>query len=76
MEKVLFRFANQWIAGETIYDALDSAEFSYKNGRHAIINKLGEYLTSKNEIRKTVREYQKIVLKLSKRELEGLKKNC
>ena len=71
MEKVLFRFAHQWIAGNTIYDALDSATFSYKNGRHAIINKLGEYLTSENEIRKTVREYQKIVSYFRKWKVRG-----
>lgn len=60
MEKILFRFANQWIAGDTIYDALRSAKRAYKYGRHAIVNKLGEYHTSKNEIQKTVKEYQTI----------------
>ncbi len=58
MEKILFRFANQWIAGDTITDALHSARRSYKYGRHAIVNKLGEYHTSKNEIEKTIQEYQ------------------
>ena len=60
MEKVLFRVAKQWIAGDTIDDALNSAMYAYKNGRHAIINKLGEYHKSKNQIKKTVLEYQKI----------------
>jgi proline dehydrogenase len=58
MEKILFHFANQWIAGDTIYDALRSAKRAYKYGRHAIINRLGEYHTSKNEIQKTIEEYQ------------------
>lgn len=58
MEKILFRFANQWIAGDTITDALHSARRAYKYGRHAIVNKLGEYHTSKNEIEKTIQEYQ------------------
>ena len=71
MEKILFRFANQWIAGNTISDALDSAKIAYKNGRHAIINKLGEYLTSKAEIRETVKDYQKIVLSFKKWNVRG-----
>lgn len=60
IEKVLFRVAKQWIAGDTIDDALSSAKYAYKNGRHAIINKLGEYHKSKSQIKKTVLEYQKI----------------
>jgi len=43
MEKILFVFAKQWIAGDSIDDALKSSKLSYKNGRHAIVNKLGEY---------------------------------
>jgi len=62
MEKILFGFAKQWIAGDSINDALKSSRTSYKNGRHAIVNKLGEYHTSKTQIKKTVKEYQKIVL--------------
>jgi len=71
MEKILFRFANQWIAGDTIYDALDSAKLAYKNGRHAIVNRLGEYLTSKDEIKKTVKGYQKIVSSFRKWKVRG-----
>ncbi len=71
MEKILFRFAHQWIAGNTISDALDSAKIAYKNGRHAIINKLGEYLTSKAEIRETVKDYQKIVSSFKKWNVRG-----
>ena len=61
MEKVLFKVAKQWIAGDTIDDALSAAKDAYKNGRHAIVNKLGEYHTSKSPIRKTIQEYQIIV---------------
>ena len=71
MEKILFRFANQWIAGDTINDALNSAKFAYKNGRHAIVNKLGEYITSKAEIKKIVNDYQKIVLSFRKWKVRG-----
>ncbi len=49
IEKFLFKIAKQWIAGNTIDDALVSAKDAYKSGRHAIINKLGEYHTSKKQ---------------------------
>lgn len=61
MERVLFKFAKQWIAGNTINDALIAAREAYKNGRHAIINKLGEYHTTKKQIRSALRDYQKIM---------------
>ena len=71
MEKILFGVAKQWIAGDSINDALDSAFIAYKNGRHAIINKLGEYHTSKTQIKKTVKEYQKIMCALRKKKIRG-----
>lgn len=71
MEKILFGFAKQWIAGDTIDDALKSSKLSYKNGRHAIVNKLGEYHKSKTQINKTVKEYQKIVSSFRKWKIRG-----
>jgi len=71
MEKILFGFAKQWIAGDSINDALKSSRTSYKNGRHAIVNKLGEYHTSKTQIKKTVKEYQKIVSSFRKWNIRG-----
>ena len=71
MEKILFVFAKQWIAGDTIDDALKSSKLSYKNGRHAIVNKLGEYHKSKSQINKTVKEYQKIVSSFRKWKVRG-----
>jgi len=71
MEKVLYGIAKQWIAGDSSYDALESAKIAYKNGRHSIINKLGEYHTSKRKINETVREYQKIVSSLRKLKVRG-----
>ena len=71
MEKVLFKVAKQWIAGDTVDDALSSAKDAYKNGRHAIINKLGEYTTSKKQIGKTLQEYQKIVNSFKKWKIRG-----
>lgn len=71
MEKVLFKVAKQWIAGDTIDDALNAARDAYKNHRHAIINKLGEYHTTKPPIRKTILEYQKIINSFRKWKIRG-----
>ncbi len=71
MEKVLFKVAKQWIAGDTIDDALKAAKDAYKNKRHAIVNKLGEYHTSKAPIKKTISEYQIIVNSFRKWKIRG-----
>jgi len=71
MQKILFGIAKQWIAGETIDDALISAKDAYRKRRHAIINKLGEYHTSKSQITKTVKEYQIISSSFRKWKVRG-----
>lgn len=71
MEKALFKIAKQWIAGETVDEALLTAKEAYKNGRHAIVNKLGEYHTTKNRIKKTVDEYQLIISSFRKWKIRG-----
>ncbi len=71
IEKVLFKFAKQWIAGADISDALESARRAYQNGRHAIINKLGEYNKTKDSIEKTILEYEQIVSSFRKWKVRG-----
>jgi len=71
MEKFLLKFAKQWIAGDDIEDALISAKEAYKNGRHAIINKLGEYHKTKDPIEKTIIEYDKIISSFRKWKVRG-----
>jgi proline dehydrogenase len=71
MEKILLGVAKQWIAGETIDDALRSSKDAYTKGRHAIVNKLGEYLTSKIQIAKTVKEYEIISSSFRKWKVRG-----
>ena len=71
IEKVLFKIAKQWIAGNTVDDALISAKKAYKSRRHAIINKLGEYHTSKKQIKISIEEYQKIVKSFRKWKIRG-----
>ena len=71
MEKFLFRIAKQWIAGDSLEQALESARLAYEEGMDAIINKLGEHLTSKTQIENTVKEYIAIVSSLKKSGVEG-----
>jgi len=71
IEKVLFKIAKQWIAGNTVDDALNSAKKAYKSRRHSIINKLGEYHTSKKQIKISIEEYQKIVKSFRKWKIRG-----
>ena len=71
MEKILFRFAKQWIAGDTIDDALKSAKDAYKDGHHAIINKLGEYLKTPSTIEKTILDYEQIISSFRKWKVRG-----
>ena len=71
MEKILFKIAKQWIAGDTKDDALFAAKDAYKNRRHAIVNKLGEYHTSKNQIKETVTQYRSIVSSFRRWKIRG-----
>ena len=71
MEKILFGVAKQWIAGNTIDDALKAAQISYKNGMSVIINKLGEYHTSKNLIENTISEYKTVMGSFRKWKVTG-----
>ncbi|SRR5579885_581124 len=71
LEKFLFRIAKQWIAGNTMEDALQYAQDANKKGMDAIINKLGERMTSKDQIEDTVSEYLKLVSSLRKFRISG-----
>lgn len=71
MEKFLFKIAKQWIAGNTVDDALLSSKNAYRSGRHVIINKLGEYHKSKKQIANSVKEYQKIINSFRRWKIRG-----
>jgi proline dehydrogenase len=71
MEKILFGVAKQWIAGNTIDEALAAAKTSYKNGKSVIINRLGEYHTSKQLIEKTIDEYKTVMSSFKKWKVNG-----
>jgi proline dehydrogenase len=71
IEKVLFKIARQWIAGDTMEDALKSARQANKNGMNAILNKLGEHVTSKPKINQIVEEYLTLVSNLRRSKVTG-----
>src|SRR5574337_822413 len=71
IEKFLFRIAKQWIAGNTMEEALRYAKDANKKGMNAIINKLGEHMTSKDQIENTVSEYLKLVSNIHKSRVSG-----
>lgn len=71
MERILFGIAKQWIAGDTIDDALIAAKASYKNGMSVIINRLGEYHTSKPLIERTIEEYKTIMSSFKRWKVRG-----
>jgi len=71
MEKVLFKIAKQWIAGDTMEDALKSARQANSNGMGAILNKLGEHISSKAQVCQTVSDYLVLVSNLRRSKISG-----
>ena len=71
IEKFLFRIAKQWIAGGTMDEALRSASQANENGMAAIINRLGEHITSKAQIDQMISEYLNLVANLHKYKISG-----
>ncbi len=71
MEKILFKVAKQWIAGNTMEDALKSAHHANMNGMSAILNKLGEHMTSKGQVSQTVSDYLTLVSNLRRSKITG-----
>ena len=61
---LLIRFARQWVAGETIEDAVRVAQEANRRGIHAIVNHLGEHYREKPPVEATVQEYLRLVAKL------------
>lgn len=71
MEKFLFRIAKQWIAGDSMQQAIESARLANKKGMDAIINRLGEHITTKSQVEKTVKEYIILISNLRRSKVEG-----
>ncbi len=57
----LIRFARQWIAGETLDDAISRARKANNAGIGGIINFLGEHVRDEDEAKKNIEENQRIL---------------
>lgn len=57
----LIRFARQWIAGETLDDAISRTRKANNAGIGGIINFLGEHVRDENEAKKNIEENQRIL---------------
>ena len=61
---LLIRFARQWVAGETMDDALRVAQEANRRGIQGIVNHLGEHYHEKAPVEATMAEYLRLVAKL------------
>ena len=68
---LLIRFARQWVAGETIDDALRAARAANGRGIHAIVNHLGEHYREKPRVEATAQEYLRLVATLRSASVDG-----
>ena len=66
---LLIRFANQWVAGERLEDAIRVTKDANAKGIEAILNLLGEHYTEKAQIEATVREYLQMLHAIETQEL-------
>jgi len=71
IEKILFKVAKQWIAGDTMNDALKSAHEANVHGMNAILNQLGEHFTSNVQVSRTVSDYFTLVSNLRRSKISG-----
>ena len=71
IEKILFKVAKQWIAGDTMNDALKSAHDANAHGMNAILNQLGEHYTSNVQVSRSVSDYFTLVSNLRKSKISG-----
>ncbi len=71
IEKFLFKIARQWIAGNTMTEAIEYAKHANANGMGAIINRLGEHMSSGQQVENTVTEYLTLVANLRKLKVSG-----
>lgn len=71
IEKILFKVAKQWIAGDTMNDALKSAREANAHGMNAILNQLGEHFTSNVQVSRTVSDYFTLVSNLRRSKISG-----
>ena len=68
---LLIRFARQWVAGESMEDAVRVALDANRRGIHALVNHLGEHYREKPPVEATVQEYLQLVAKLRAANVDG-----
>lgn len=68
---LLIRFAGQWVAGETIDDALRVARAANGRGIHVIVNHLGEHYHEKPPVEATRAEYLRLIARLREANLDA-----
>ena len=68
LEKII---AGKWIAGPSINDALKIADHFNKLGMHAIINYLGEELTSEKDVDDAVEKYVSLIREIKNNGLDA-----
>ncbi len=68
---LLIRFAQQWVAGESMDDAVRVALEANRRGIHALVNHLGEHYREKGPVEATVQEYLRLVAKLRAANVDG-----
>jgi proline dehydrogenase len=65
-------FARRFIAGETLEEALRTAETLNRTGMSVILNHLGEHVRNAEEARASYRSYHEMLQQLSQRKINGL----
>ena len=68
---LLIRFAHQWVAGETLDDAVQVALDANRRGIHALVNHLGEHYHERAPVEATTQEYLRLVAKLRAAKVDG-----
>ncbi len=68
---LLIRFASQWVAGETVTDAITRAEEANRRGIGACLNFLGEHYEERSLVDSTVDEYLDLLDRIGARKMDA-----
>jgi len=68
---LLTRFARQWVAGETMDDAIRVAKEANAGGIAALVNHLGEHYREKEPVEATAREYSRLLTAMREERIRG-----
>lgn len=68
---LLIRFADQWVAGENLDDAIRVARAANTRGIEAVVNYLGEHYREKATVEATVGEYLRLIAAIRSAGIRG-----